>query len=189
MRQEVEDLQELGKLLDRSPRKYFYSPRLHTIAAQHPQPTPSGSDAYKYHTPPSNRKGRVLSDDSGDEIMNIRARLRRMRSTETNRSVASLPHHHQQHGGESSGVRRNKSAQSKSSKVGFRELEVARGDFDASPSHDAAGIVQQRTSRFEGLSAASARRKMRSSERWFGVRRESRERERDEKQKMMANWI
>lgn len=195
IRQEADDLQEIGKVLEQSPRKYFYSPRRRVIAAQH-QPTPSGSDVYKYHTPPSNRKGRVLSDDSGEEVANIRDRLRRMRSTETNRSATSLRHHRR---GESTGMRRNKSTQSKSSAVGFRELEVARKHFEASPYGEPSGdtaemTVKERTSRFEGLSAASARSKMRSKERWkgggwFGDRRESRERDRDDKQKMMVNWI
>ena len=197
MRQEADDLAEVGKILEQSPRKYFYSPRRRAIAAQH-QPTPSGSDVYKYHTPPSNRKGRVLSDDSGEEVVNIRDRLRRMRSTETNRSGTgtSFRHHHQR--AESSGIRRKNSAQSKSSAVGFRELEVPRHDFEASPYGEPLGdvdtaemTVKERTSRFEGLSAASARTKMRSRERWkgtgwFGDRRESRERDRE---KMMNNWI
>jgi hypothetical protein len=196
MRQEADDLQEVSKILEQSPRKYFSSPRRRAIAAQH-QPTPSGSDVYKYHTPPSNRKGRVLSDDSGEEVVNIRDRLRRMRSTETARSVAT----HQQHRrGESANpsVRRNKSTQSKSSAVGFRELEIPRKDFEASPfgepchGGDLEGemSVKERTSRFEGLSAASARTKMRSRERcmgggWFWVG----SRDRDEKQRMMVNWI
>ena len=192
MRQETDDLIEVGKILEQSPRKYLYSPRRRAIAAQH-QPTPSGSDVYKYHTPPSNRKGRVLSDDAGEEVVNIRDRLRRMRSTETNRSGTSFRNHRR---GESSGPRRNKSVQSKSSAVGFRELEVPRNDFEASPYGEPIGdgaemSVKERTSRFEGLSAASARTKMRSRERWkgggwFSDRRES---SRDEKQKMMVNWI
>jgi hypothetical protein len=191
IRQEADDIAEIGKILEQSPRKYFYSPRRRAIAAQH-QPTPSGSDVYKYHTPPSNRKGRVLSDDSGEEVVNIRDRLRRMRSTETTRSGTSNRNHRR---GDPAGPRRNKSTQSKSSAVGFRELEVPRNDPEASPYGEPAELsVRERTSRFEGLSAASARSKMRSKERWkgpgwFGDRKESQERDRDEKRRMMVNWI
>lgn len=173
MRAEVEELQELGKLLDTSPRKYFYSPRRRAIAATH-NPALSAHESFSYTTPPSNRKARILSDDLGDEVAHIRARLRRMRSTDTHHSNNS----------QASGLRRNKSVQSKNSKVGFRELEVERGGFDNSPG--------QRTGR-DGLSAGGARRKMRGAERWkgagwFGGHGE-RSREGDEKQRMLANWI
>ena len=183
MRAEVEELQELGKLLNTSPHKYFYSPHRRVIA----QPSSNKPENFSYHTPPSNRKARILSDDLGDEVANIRARLRRMRSTETNRSNTSLSHYLAK--GESSGLRRNKSVRSASSKVGFRELEVEKGDFEHSPRE--AG-----RSRFEGLSAASARRKMRTRKGggWFGgggagAGAGERSREREEQRRMLANWI
>jgi len=174
MRAEAEDLFEIGKLLDTSPRKYFYSPRRRAIAMTHlPQPSQS-SEKLGYHTPPSNRQARILSDELGDDVANIRARLRRMRSNETNRSIASA--------GQKSTLRRGNSLSSKSNKVGFRDLE--EGSPAAPP-----------PSRFEPLSAASGRqsqlKKFKSGERWrggwFSERRESRERQ--EKQRMMANWI
>jgi hypothetical protein len=202
MRAEAEELSELGKLLDTSPRKYRYSPRRRGVASTHRQ-IPAQPESFSYHTPPSNRKARILSDELGNEVADIRARLRRMKSTDTYRSGIPAD---QQRAGDFSGLRRGhsfRSADGSSSQVGFRELEVEANFREK-------GHFMQ-PSRFEALSAASARqsqfRKLKSGEGWkgpswfsdrhkSGSRETSRDRERDfeehekeEKQKMMSNWI
>ncbi|KIW06346.1 uncharacterized protein PV09_02808 [Verruconis gallopava] len=74
MRKEVEIFEEVEKEQEELPRGNIYSPRLCAIAAQH-EPTICGSEAYKYHTPPSNRRGRVLTDDAGEEVTNRHVRV------------------------------------------------------------------------------------------------------------------
>ncbi|KAF2433240.1 hypothetical protein EJ08DRAFT_96276 [Tothia fuscella] len=201
IRAEADELCELGKLLDTSPRRYFYSPRKRGITSR--QTERSETESVGYRTPPANRRALVLSDDLGGEVANIRARLRRMRSNETNKSVAPSI---QQRDNEVSAPRRRTSVRStggSSTKVGFRELEVG---IDAE-------IPAPSPSRFDALSAASGRqsqfRKMKSGERWRGPswftdRKENRSRERSreqsrerdyrareaaENQKMLTNWI
>jgi hypothetical protein len=192
MRTEAEELFELGKLLDTSPRKYHYSPRRRAIASTH-KAQPSQNDNYGYQTPPSNRKARILSDELGDEVTNIRNRLRRMRSSETNRSIVSTRNNEQ---GTDGSLQRGNSLGSRSQKVGFRDLEKAE---TGSP-----GANNLNMSRFEPLSAAAGKathtqmhagqlKKMKSVERWrgpswFSDRRE-RSRDREERERMMANWI
>jgi hypothetical protein len=100
MRAQVEDLQELGKILDNSPRKYSI------------RRTESNWD---YHTPPSNRKGRIVDDG---EVADLQDQLRRVRSNET---MASR--HHALNRGNSSRSKRVESA------LGFREAEV-RDDME-----------------------------------------------------------
>lgn len=199
VRTEAEELFELGRLLDTSPRKYHYSPRQRAIASTHKAQTGSQSEImYGYQTPPSNRKARILSDEMGDEVKDIRNRLRRMRSNETNRSIVSTRHQDAISG--SSVVRRGNSLGSRSQKVGFRDLEKAEV-ASGSP-----GANNLNMSRFEPLSAAAGRtehtqthshtgqlKKMKSVERWrgpswFSERRE-RSRDREEREKVMANWI
>jgi hypothetical protein len=202
MRAEAKELGELGKLLDTSPRKYRYPPQQRPIASKDKQ-KPSKDDSFTYFTPRSNRQARILSDELDAEVASIRARLRRMKSTETYRSAISAGH---LEAGDLLGLRRCHSVQSDnslSSQVGFRELEVGIGLRLESPAFQ--------PSRFESLSAASARqaqfKKTKSGERWKGPswfsdrkqsrslernrerERESEDPERREKQKMMSNCI
>jgi hypothetical protein len=202
MRAEAEELCELGKLLDTSPRKYRYSPRRRGIASTNKQQSEQ-SESFGYRTPPSNRQARILTDEPGAEVAAIRARLRRMKSTETYRSVASIG---RQRAEDLSGPRRAHSTRSeddRSSQVGFRELEAGIRLRAESPA------VQP--SRFESLSAASARqsqcRKMKSEDRWKGPswfydrkqnrgqersrdhEREYEKRDQEANQKLMSNWI
>lgn len=100
MRAQVQDLQELGKILDHSPRKY-------AIRRTHSN--------WDYHTPPSNRKGRVVEDGVAAELQD---RLRKVRSNETLESKQ-----HTLNRGNSSKSKRAKSA------LGFREAEV-RDDME-----------------------------------------------------------
>lgn len=200
VRVEAEELFELGKLLDTSPRKYHYSPRQRAIASSHRSQKGSQSDIiYGYQTPPSNRKARILSDEMGDEVEHIRNRLRRMRSNETNRSIVSNRNQDAVSG--SSAVRRGNSLGSQSQKVGFRDLEKAE------VSSGSPGANNLNMSRFEPLSAAAGRathvqtnshtgqlKKMKSVERWrgpswFSGDRRERSRDREEREKMMSNWI
>lgn len=96
MRAQAEDMQELGQVLDQSPRKYS----LRRV-----------NSSFAYHTPPSNRKGRILDhDDRAD----LQQRLRRVHSNETLASKAAS-------------VYRGSSMRSKragGSALGFRDAEV-----------------------------------------------------------------
>ncbi len=98
---QVEDLQELGEILDHSPRK---------CAGRH-----MNSD-WGYHTPPSNRKGRVVDDGVAAELQD---RLRRVRSNET---IASRRQNNLNRGNSSKSKRAE-------SALGFREAEV-RDDME-----------------------------------------------------------
>lgn len=100
MRAQVEDLQELGEILDHSPRKY-------TIRRV--------NSNWDYRTPPSNRKGRVVEDGIAAELQD---KLRRVRSNET---MGSKQHTLNQH--KSSKSKRAEPA------LGFREAEV-RDDME-----------------------------------------------------------
>ncbi|KAF2712895.1 hypothetical protein K504DRAFT_478886 [Pleomassaria siparia CBS 279.74] len=96
MRVQAEDLQELGEILDHSPRKFTL------------RRTPSNWD---YHTPPSNRRGRIVGNE---EVIDLQQKLRRVQSNETLRSKAPE-------------VNRGSSMRSKrgdGSVPGFREAEV-----------------------------------------------------------------
>lgn len=194
MKTEAEELSELGKLLDTSPRKYHYSPRRRAITSTHKAQL-SQTENYGYQTPPSNRKARILSDELGDEVVNIRARLRRMRSNETNRSIISM---HGQDPATNSSIRRGNSLGSRNHKLGFRDLEKTER-ASGSP-----GATTFNMSRFEPLSAAAGRaghthshtrqlKKMKSAERWRGPSwfsdRGERSRDREERERMMTNWI
>ncbi|KAJ8112480.1 hypothetical protein OPT61_g5157 [Boeremia exigua] len=97
---QVEDLHELGEILNHSPRKYAI------------RRTNSDRD---YHTPPSNRKGRVVDDGVAAELQN---RLRRAHSNET---IASRRQNTLDRGASKS--KRAESA------LGFREAEV-RDDME-----------------------------------------------------------
>lgn len=112
MRADVDDvqknLQQLTHALDTSPRKYGHikhnvdaKPNKNPTATQRkfqygagPGPANGTSTIrrvqsnldYAYHTPPSNRKGRVLGDS---DLGAFREQLRHVQSNETNRSTAS----------------------------------------------------------------------------------------------------
>lgn len=100
MRARAEDIQELGEVLDQSPRKYSVR---HII-----------SD-WDYRTPPSNRKGRIVGDG---EVADLRDRLRRVRSNATASAKMHL------HRDDSTNSRRGTT-----SALGFREAEV-RDDIE-----------------------------------------------------------
>ena len=211
----AEDLNVLGDLLHESPRRYRISPRRHhgrPSLVHGPRPQPSSStqrraqslpraqspaQIYSYQTPPSHRKGRVLSDELGSEVREIRTRLRHMHSTETSRSVISAsgtlaPPVHDGFGVSRAYVGRNNSGQSAAG--GFRELELdtddrGRGGLVPPPRPDSTQgtrIDQHRPFHF---------RKMKSTDRWrgagswFGDRSRERERDKEEKQKALMNWI
>ncbi|KAL5113914.1 hypothetical protein ACEQ8H_008197 [Pleosporales sp. CAS-2024a] len=133
MRTRTEDIQELGHVLDQSPRKYSLR-RMH----------------WDYHTPPSNRKGRILGDG---EAAHLKDQLRRVRS---NATVSSKTYLH-----------RDSSARSKrgtTSALGFREAEV-REDLELAglAITDDAQFKQRLEQRRDRFS------KKRSMERWKGV--------------------
>jgi len=138
MRAQVEDLQELGDILEHSPRKYA---------------TRRMESNWDYHTPPSNRKGRVVDDGVAAELQD---RLRRVRSNETigsNRNTLNR--------GNSSRSKRAESA------LGFREAEV-RDDMEL------AGLGMSGEAPFKQRLERSRSRqyhfvKKRSVERWKGV--------------------
>jgi hypothetical protein len=138
MRAHARDLQELGEILDRSPRKHAVR-RLETD--------------WDYHTPPSNRKGRVVDDGVAAELQD---RLRRVRSNET---IGSRQHTLNR--GNSSKSQRAESA------LGFREAEV-RDDMEL------AGLGLSSEQPFKQRLERSRSRqyqfiKKRSVERWKGV--------------------
>jgi hypothetical protein len=101
MRAQAEELQDLGQVLDQSPRKYS----LRRVNSN-----------WDYRTPPSNRKGKILADD---DVADLQHRLRRVRSNETVGSKATTM------------IRANsmKSRQGCGSSLGFREAEV-RDDIE-----------------------------------------------------------
>jgi hypothetical protein len=94
LRAQAEDIQELGQVLDQSPRKYYIR---------------RVNSNWDYHTPPSNRKGRIVGDG---EAADLQDRLRRVRS---NATVTSKPN-----------LQRDSPTRSRcgTSALGFREAEV-----------------------------------------------------------------
>ena len=138
MRAQVEDLQELGQILDRSPRK----PTIRRINSN-----------WDYHTPPSNRKGRVVDDGEAAELQD---RLRRVRSNETMGSK-----HHTLNRGNSPRSKRVESA------LGFREAEV-RDDMElAGLGISGEAPFKQRLERSRSRQYHFVKKK--SVERWKGV--------------------
>lgn len=139
MRAQVEDLQELGEILNHSPRKYAMR-RL-------------DSD-WNFHTPPSNRKGRVVDDGVAAELHD---RLQRVRSNETigSKRKANLNR------GNSSKSKRAESA------LGFREAEV-RDDMElAGLGVSGEAPFKQRLERSRSRQYQFVKKK--SVERWKGV--------------------
>lgn len=95
MRAQAEDIQDLGQILDQSPRK-------HSLRR--------ANSNFDYRTPPSNRKGKIIGDN---DVADLRSRLRKVRSNETLASRANTAHR-----GNSVESRVRGSA------LGFREAEV-----------------------------------------------------------------
>lgn len=102
MRAEAADLEELGQILDTSPRKYQQQLQGPTIkkmgstmsfgALSLGGKSTGGVSVFggmEYHTPPSNRKARHFDAAGGDEVEAIRDRLRRMRSFDSTKSKRS----------------------------------------------------------------------------------------------------
>ncbi|KAK3197495.1 hypothetical protein GRF29_216g417486 [Pseudopithomyces chartarum] len=96
MRTRAEEIQDLGKILEKSPRKHS----LRRVNSN-----------FHYRTPPSNRKGKIIGD--GD-VADLRSRLRKIRSNETLGSKANT----MLRGNSTNSRRGNGSA------LGFREAEV-----------------------------------------------------------------
>jgi len=190
MRAEAEDLAHLGELLEKSPRKHQYKQQIRRVQSRF---------EYKYQTPPSNRKGRVLMDDDFEDI---RAKLRHVRSHESNLTARSL----QRNASGSARRRANSSA------MGCREVEVeedaqlARLGRSTSHAGSHAGEIGRAASRAESnagsfrsrLEAGRRRqfefKKKKSKEGWMGIswwekRREREEKERQERKETMDNWI
>lgn len=139
MRAQIEDLQQLSEILDHSPRKYAIRP--------------TNSSNWDYHTPPSNRKGRVVDDSEAAELQD---RLRRVRSNETMGSK-----HHTLNRGNSSRSKRAESA------LGFREAEV-RDDMElAGLGISGEAPFKQRLERSRSRQYQFVKKK--SVERWKGV--------------------
>ncbi|KAL5388802.1 hypothetical protein DPSP01_002907 [Paraphaeosphaeria sporulosa] len=139
MRAQAEEIQDLGKILDQSPRKYS----LRRVNSN-----------FDYHTPPSNRKGKILAE--GD-VADLQSRLRKVRSNETLGSRANII----LRGNSTSSKRGNRSA------LGFREAEVREdmelrglGPSGETPFKQRLERSRERQYRFT---------KKRSVERWKGV--------------------
>ena len=213
-RAEAKDLNALSGILCESPRRYLKSPqRYNTRPLQSYGPPPkagsllqkrsrsqlrdhSPAESYGYHTPPSHRKGRVLSDELSSEVREIRARLRRMRSTETSRSIISasgMPAPPPRNWADAPGEPLGRGNSGRRSAGAFRELEIDPSGRDR---HGAPSLsrAQSTHARFDQHGQFPFR-KMRSAERWkgpgswFGERNRERERDKDkeEKQRMLAN--
>lgn len=103
---------------------------------------------WDYHTPPSNRKGRILGDG---EAADLKDRLRRVRSNATIGSKTNLYR-------ESS----TRSRRGTASALGFREAEV-REDMEL------AGLGNTREAQFRSRLDQYRFSKKKSMERWRGV--------------------
>ncbi|KAL5449068.1 hypothetical protein PMIN05_001521 [Paraphaeosphaeria minitans] len=139
IRAQVEEIQDLSKILDQSPRKYSFR---------------RVNSNYDYHTPPSNRKGKILAE--GD-VEDLQSRLRKVRSNETLGSRANTV----LRGNSTNSRRGNRSA------LGFREAEVREdmelrglGPTGEAPFKQRLELSRERQYRFT---------KKRSVERWKGV--------------------
>ncbi|KAF2091812.1 hypothetical protein K490DRAFT_12751, partial [Saccharata proteae CBS 121410] len=106
-RAEAEDLKQLGRILDHSPRRYSAADT----------GLVGFSYEYDYHTPPSNRKGRFMETES---LESMKRRLRRARSNDTNHSrrtegtQRTIANNHNS----------NENRQGSLSALGFRDAEI-----------------------------------------------------------------
>ncbi|KAH9873193.1 hypothetical protein J1614_005591 [Plenodomus biglobosus] len=139
MRARAEDIQEIGQVLDQSPRKYSLRRAVSN---------------WDYRTPPSNRKGRILGDG---EAADLQDRLRRVRS---NDSIGSRPSN--MHRGNSS-----ISTRGLSSALGFREAEVREDMELGGLGAEGDGPFRQRLERSRERQYRFSKKK--SVERWKGV--------------------
>jgi hypothetical protein len=133
MRSRAEDVEDLDQALDQSPRKHSLR-HLNSV--------------WDYHTPPSNRKGRIVGDG---EAADIKDRLRRVRS---NATIGSKTNLHRE-----SSVR---SRRGTTSALGFREAEV-REDMEL------AGLGDTGEAQFKSRLDQYRFSKKKSMERWRGV--------------------
>ena len=137
MRAQAEEIQDLGKILDQSPRKYSLR---------------RADSNFDYHTPPSNRKGKIMGD--GD-VADLQDRLRKLQSSETLGSKANAVLR-----GSTPGSRgRNRSA------LGFREAEVREDIELRGLGMSGETPLKQRLERSQYRCSS----KKRSVERWRGV--------------------
>ena len=171
MRAQAEEMQELGQVLDQSPRKYS----LRRV-----------NSTFDYHTPPSNRKGRIVGTE---DVADLQRRLRRAQSNETLASKAgNLCYANSTRGRRAAG-----------SALGFRDAEV-RDDFELG------GLALGGEAPFKQRLEQSRERqykftKKKSVERWRGVAngwlkggngatKEERERERErERDREREGWF
>ncbi|KAI4933158.1 hypothetical protein J4E85_003562 [Alternaria conjuncta] len=139
MRARDEAIQELGQALEQSPRKYGLR---------------RANSNFDYHTPPSNRKGRILGDG---EAADLQDRLRRVRSNETIGSRPPTLHR----------VNSTRSRIGAASAFGFREAEVREdielGGLGASGD----GPLKERLERTSDRQYRFSKKK--SVEKWKGV--------------------
>ncbi|CAG5181294.1 uncharacterized protein ALTATR162_LOCUS9690 [Alternaria atra] len=139
MRARDEAIQELGQALEQSPRKYGLR---------------RANSNFDYHTPPSNRKGRILGDG---EAADLQDRLRRVKSNAT--IVSRPPTLHK--------VNSTRSRRGAGSAFGFREAEVREdielGGLGASGD----GLLNERLARSSDRQYRFSKKK--SVERWKGV--------------------
>ncbi|CAN9218288.1 unnamed protein product [Alternaria alternata] len=139
MRAREEAIQELGQALEQSPRKYGLR---------------RANSNFDYHTPPSNRKGRIVGDG---EAADLQDRLRRVRSNETIGSRPPTLHR----------VNSTRSRRGAGSAFGFREAEVREdielGGLGASGD----GLLNERLARSSDRQYRFSKKK--SVERWKGV--------------------
>ncbi|KAF2264935.1 hypothetical protein CC78DRAFT_579891 [Lojkania enalia] len=139
MRAQTDDIQQLGQILDHSPRKS----NLRRVSSN-----------FDYRTPPSNRKGRILANGDLEDLQ------RRLRHVRSNESVGSKPATINR--GNSTAFRpRGGSA------LGFREAEV-KDDFELGGLGIGGDTsFQQRLEQSRGRQYRFG--KKRSVERWKGV--------------------
>jgi hypothetical protein len=139
IRAREEAIQELGQALEQSPRKYGLR---------------RANSNFDYHTPPSNRKGRIVGDG---EAADLQDRLRRVRSNETIGSRPPTLHR----------VNSTRSRRGAGSAFGFREAEVREdielGGLGASGD----GLLNERLARSSDRQYRFSKKK--SVERWKGV--------------------
>ncbi|KAF2101892.1 hypothetical protein NA57DRAFT_35010 [Rhizodiscina lignyota] len=177
---EAEDFAQLGQILDSTPRRYVPNPQQQQ---QHQMRRVASS--FEYHTPPSNRKGRVLGDEEKDEI---RRHLRHVASNETNRTAFSASKLRSNGPSRMNSKASRRPAGGASSAPGFREAEVEEevgiGALGLRQSSSAAGSYK---SKFEGSRARNfqfphlGRTRSKSRDRWKGWFGES--------QKEKSGWI
>lgn len=198
---EEEDIGVLGRILHSSPRRYSTSPDSMKARARHgrkpsqedrptqkpsyslfrhranaglsKEPTPQLSPAQTpivrdFQTPPSERKGRIIGDDLGSEVRDLRDRLRRMRSTDTHLSTTSS-----------------------SAQPAVSHRPSMSGGSSYVPETPKKGLIGMK--RFRSVekwrNAAGGWFSDKGKERIGGVEQGDGSSEREERQRMLTNWI